>query len=66
MEQVSVMIKQSLRGYIPTEAFAIKKGRRNCTAIELVARATTAVIAASAETASTTTALFASLGFVDV
>jgi hypothetical protein len=59
-----VALKQSLQGYIPAEALLLKRSPELAT--ELVARPTTAIITASAETASTATTLFASLGFVHV
>jgi len=52
-------------GLIIPRRLSVKR-RRNCPATALVARATAAITAAASETASTATAIFASLGFVDV
>lgn len=52
--------------FVPGGLSLEKKSRRNYPATGLVARATAAIVAASAETATIATAIFAGLGLVDV
>ena len=68
LTQILVMIKTKASGPIlyPEGLSLKRKSRRIIQPTELVARATAAIIAASAETATTATAIFAGPGFVNV